>query len=76
MSRDPDDEDQKKQFEIGLNNALDRSDHELIHLANFYHEHGYPEYAQEIYRSMFKMRGDRNQQVETELDRQREGEAS
>jgi hypothetical protein len=40
--------------------ALDRSTHELQLLANFYHQHSYPERAQEIYRTILKIRRDQD----------------
>jgi hypothetical protein len=57
--------DFKNGFEAGLNKALDKSDNELIHLANFYHQHGYPEYAQDIYRQIFKTRSERNASIDS-----------
>lgn len=80
MSRNPDNNEAKneakKNFDKRLNKALDKSDHELILLANFYHQHGYPEYAQEIYQALFKMRSDRKQQARTEDLLRRQVEAS
>jgi hypothetical protein len=43
-----------------LEQALDRSTHELQLLANFYYQHSYPERAQEIYRTILKIRRDRD----------------
>jgi hypothetical protein len=43
-----------------IERALDRSAHELQLLANFYHQHSYPERAQEIYRTIMKIRRDRD----------------
>ncbi len=37
-----------------LNQALDRSTHELRLLANSYHQHSYPERAQAIYQTTVK----------------------
>lgn len=66
----------KPVFDTGLNDAMDRSDHELIHLANFYHERGYVLYAQEIYRAIFKMRTDRNNFTQEADEEERKDEAS
>jgi len=46
--------------EAGLADAMDRSDRELKLLANFYHQHGYLECAQEIYRTMLKIQEERH----------------
>jgi hypothetical protein len=43
-----------------IQDGLDRSDHELKLLANFYHQHGFKEQAQEIYRTILNIRGARN----------------
>lgn len=44
-----------------LNDALDRSSHELQLLANFYHQHGYTERAQEIYKTILKLRKEQDE---------------
>jgi hypothetical protein len=58
-------QDQDKDLPITKNeplaDALDRSTHELQLLANFYHQHSYPERAQEIYQTILKIRLDRDQ---------------
>ena len=43
-----------------INRALDRSAHELQLLANFYHQHGFTERAQELYRTLLRIRKERN----------------
>lgn len=48
-----------------LADALDRSDRELKLLANFYHQHGYLESAQDIYRTMLKIQRQREDTHET-----------
>ncbi len=50
----------EQNVEEAIENALDRSDHELKLLANFYHQHGYLDCAQEIYRTILKIRRDRD----------------
>ena len=64
-----------KDFQPGLAQALNNSDHELIHMANYYHQRGYVAYAQEIYRQIFTMRAKRNILQEKVTTEQR-GEAS
>ena len=43
-----------------LDEAMDRSHRELKLLANFYHQHGYLDRAQEIYRTVLKIQEDRD----------------
>ena len=43
-----------------LADAMDRSAHELQLLANFYHQHGYLDRAQEIYQTILRIRGERD----------------
>ncbi len=52
--------DRKAEFENeALNADLDNSARELQLLANFYHAHGYLERAQELYRTILRIRKDR-----------------
>jgi Tfp pilus assembly protein PilF len=44
-----------------IDEAMDRSHRELKLLANFYHQHGYLDRAQEIYRTVLKIQDDRDQ---------------
>ncbi|MBU6452778.1 MAG: hypothetical protein KGS72_13410 [Cyanobacteria bacterium REEB67] len=44
-----------------LDEAMDRSNRELRLLANFYHQHGYLDRAQEIYRTVLRIQDDRNE---------------
>ena len=56
--------DWKKENEsrdAGLADAMVRSNRELKLLANFYHQHGYLECAQEIYRTMLKIQEERHE---------------
>ncbi len=43
-----------------IDSALDRSARELQILANFYHQHGYRQRAQELYKTVLRIRQDRN----------------
>jgi hypothetical protein len=43
-----------------LNAALERSERELIHLANYYDKRGYHDEARELYRTIFKIRAAKN----------------
>jgi uncharacterized protein HemY len=45
---------------------LDRSAHDLQLLANFYHAHGYTQRAQELYRTLLRIRHDRNKSDEAQ----------
>jgi len=45
---------------LNLEANLDRSTNDLQLLANFYHEHGQPQRAQELYRTLLKIRQNRN----------------
>jgi len=51
-----------------LADAMDRSDRELKLLANFYHQHGYIDRAQEIYRTMLKIQEERQDDSALEDD--------
>lgn len=46
-----------------LADAMDRSAHELQLLANFYHQHGYLDRAQEIYQTIIRIRKERDARV-------------
>jgi hypothetical protein len=50
--------DEKRRLNLEAN--LDRSAHELQLLANIYHEHGKPQRAQELYRTLLKIRQGQN----------------
>jgi lipopolysaccharide biosynthesis regulator YciM len=55
-------QDSKPQDNNGsLDEAMDRSNRELKLLANFYHQHGYLDRAQEIYKTVLKIQDDRNE---------------
>lgn len=62
MPLNPDGQNEKSDEErrLKLEADLDRSAHELQLLANFYHAHGYEQRAQELYRTLLKIRRDRN----------------
>jgi len=64
MTGGPDRKDESRLRESDLQDAIDRSDRELKLIANFYHQHGYNDCAQEIYQTMFKIRTERNQSDE------------
>lgn len=62
MPFNPDGQNEKTDEErrLNLEANLDRSAHDLQLLANFYHAHGYGQRAQELYRTLLKIRHDRN----------------
>lgn len=59
----------KRHLEI-VGQAMDRSAHELQLLANFYHQHGYTERAQEIYRTILNIRRDINNNAVNDEDKE------
>lgn len=64
--------DQSREYSDNVGQALDRSAYELQLLANFYHQHGYLERAQEIYRTVLNIRQDINKNKQENA--QEEGE--
>lgn len=59
-SPDGQNERQPEDKKYDLEADLDRSAHDLQLLANFYHAHGYMQRAQELYRTLLRIRRDRN----------------
>lgn len=73
MSGEEQERTEPKPFSRGesLSDALDRSAHELQLLANFYHQHGYTERAQEIYRTILRIRSERDARDKAEKGEER-----